>query len=63
MTNKPFYLVSHARGQQKILEFARYLSPTETFSAGLWPELSFGSGKKTYHFPRLGRNIRRSLER
>jgi len=40
MTNKPFYLVSQARGQQKILEFARYLSPTETFSANLWPELS-----------------------
>lgn len=40
MTNRAFYLVSQARGQQKILEFARYLSPSETFSAGLWPELS-----------------------
>jgi len=40
MTNKPFFLVSKARGQEKILEFARYLSPEETFLSGLWPELT-----------------------
>jgi hypothetical protein len=40
MTNKPFFLVSKARGQEKIFEFARYLSPEETFLSGLWPELT-----------------------
>jgi len=35
----PVYIVSQARGEEKLLEFARYVSPQTTFEAGLWPEL------------------------
>jgi hypothetical protein len=35
----PVYIVSQARDNEKVLEFARYVSPQMTFEAGLWPEL------------------------
>ena len=35
----PVYIVSQARGKEKVLEFARYVSPQKTFEARLWPEL------------------------
>lgn len=35
----PVYIVSEARGREKVLEFARYLSRKETFAEGLWSEL------------------------
>jgi hypothetical protein len=40
----PVYIVSQARGGEKVLEFARHVSPQITFEAGLWPGLMKAQG-------------------